>query len=161
MTIGTDVSRNPSPEAAARRAEYAARDRAHAVMIRAKRAHERAVAKEADAARLAAEVDRIRSEVRLGVKPPAGKLCAVDAAAMLLVGPQGAVGCGGALLRTLEVLAVKGRHPVPSLLAAGRWQDEAALRVALEAFRPKLAAIGLRVCRRKAGWRLAKAAPKM
>ncbi|KAA0121002.1 hypothetical protein CIW48_26205 [Methylobacterium sp. P1-11] len=152
------MSRNPSPEAAARRAEYAARDRAHAAAIRAKRAHERALAKAADAAQLATEVDRIRSEVRVGVKAPAGKLAAVDTAAMLLLGPQGAVGCGGALLRTLEVLAGKGRHPVPSLLAAGRWQDEAALRAALEAFRPKLAAIGLRVCRRKAGWRLARAA---
>ncbi|MCJ2102703.1 hypothetical protein [Methylobacterium sp. E-046] len=144
-------------ERAARRVEYAARDRLHAATIRAKRAGERALAKEADAARLAAEVDRIRSEIRLGVKPPAGKLAAVDAAAMLLLGPQGAVGCSGALLRTLQVLVGKRRHPVPSLLAAGRWQDEAALRAALEAFRPKLAAIGLRVCRRKAGWRLARA----
>lgn len=46
---------------------------------------------------------------------------------------------------------------MPSLLTAGRWQNEAALRAALEAFRPKLAATGLRVCRRKARWRLAKA----
>lgn len=143
-------------ERAARHAEYAARDRAHAALIRAKRAHERALAKEADAGRLAAEVARIRSEVRMGVKPPAGRLAAVDVAAMLLLGPLGAVDCGGALLRTLEVLVGKGRHPVSSLLAAGRWQDETALRAALEAFRPKLAAIGLRVCRRKAGWRLSK-----
>jgi len=143
-------------ERAARRAEYAARDRAHAAVIRAKRAHERVLAKEADAAQLAVEVDRIRSEIRLGVKPPAGRLAAVDVAGMLLLGPLGAVGCGGALLCTLEVLAGRGRHPVPSLLAAGRWQDEAALRAALEASRPRLAAIGLRICRRKAGWRLAK-----
>ncbi|ONF46915.1 hypothetical protein RSM1_22350 [Methylobacterium radiotolerans] len=84
---------------------------------------------EADAARLAIEVDRIRSEIRVGVKAPAGRIAAVDAAAMLLIGPQGAV--GGALLRTLEVLVGKGRHPVPSLLVAGHWQDEAALRAAL------------------------------
>lgn len=153
------MSRNPSPEAAARRAEYTARDRLHAATIRAKRAGARALAKEGDAARLAAEIDRIRSEVRLGVKAPAGRLAAVDVAAMLLLGPQGAVGCGGALLRTLDVMVGKGRHPVPSLLSAGPWQDEAALRAALEAFRPKLAAIGLRLCRRKAGWRLARMKP--
>ncbi|MCJ2018625.1 hypothetical protein MKK84_14460 [Methylobacterium sp. E-065] len=146
-----------SPEdRAARRAEYAARDRAHAAVIRAKRAHERALAKEADAARMAVEVARIRSEIRLGVKPPAGRLAAVDVPAMLLLGPLGAVGCGAALMRTCEVLAGRGRHPVPSLLIAGRWDDEAALRAALKAFKPKLAAIGLRVCRRKAGWRLAR-----
>ncbi|MCJ2051249.1 hypothetical protein [Methylobacterium sp. J-070] len=158
--------RTPAPkhvmspeERVARHAEYAARDRLHAAMVRAKRAHERALAKEADAVRLAAEVDRIRSEVRLGVKSPAGKLAAVDVAGMLLLGPLGGVGCGGALLRTMEVLVSKGRHPVPSLLAAGRWEDEAALRAAVEAFRPKLAAIGLRICRRKAGLRIAKSKP--
>ncbi|MCJ2087787.1 hypothetical protein MKK88_17630 [Methylobacterium sp. E-005] len=114
------------------------------------------MAKAADAARLAAEVNRICSEIRLGVKPPAGRLAAVNMADMLLLGPLGAVGCGGALLRTLHVLAARRRHPVPCLMAAGRWQDEAALRAALEAFRPRLMAIGLRICRRKAGWRLAK-----
>lgn len=155
---GPPPYRMSDEERAARRAEYAARDRAHAAVIRAKRAHERALAKEADAARLTAEVDRIRSEIRLGVKPPTGKLAAVDVAGMLLIGPLGAVGCGGVLLRTCEVLVGRGRHPVPSLLAAGRWQDEAALRTALEAFRPRLTAVGLRVCRRKAGWRLAPAA---
>ncbi|MET3485856.1 hypothetical protein [Methylobacterium sp. 1973] len=153
---GPPPYRMSAEERAARRAEYAARDRLHAATIRAKRAGERALAKAADAARLAAEVDRIRSEIRLGVKPPTGKLAAVDVAGMLLIGPLGAVGCGGALLRTLEVLVGRGRHPVPSLLAAGRWQDEAALRAALKASRPKLAAIGLQICRRKAGWRMAK-----
>ena len=140
-------------ERAARRAEYTARDKAHAALIRAKRAYERALVKEAEAGRLSAEVDRIRTEVRMAVKPPAGKLSAVDATAMLLIGPLGGVGCGGALLRTCEVLVGRGRHPIPSLLVAGRWEDEGALRAALEAFRPKLNAIGLRVCRRKAGWR--------
>lgn len=42
---------------------------------------------------------------------------------------------------------------MPLLLAAGRWQDETALKAALEAFRPKLVAIELRVCRRKGGRR--------
>lgn len=152
---GPPPYRMSDEERVARRAEYTARDRAHAAVIRAKRAGERALAKAADAARMATEVDRIRLEIRLGVKPPSGTLAAVDVAGMLLLGPLGAVGCGGALLRTLEVLVGRGRHPVPSLLAAGRWQDEAALWVALEAFRPRLMAAGLRICRRKAGWRLA------
>lgn len=73
---------------AARRAEYAARVRAHAAEIRAKRAEQRALTKEVDTARLAADVARIRSEIRLGVKLPAGKLSALDAAAMLLIGLQ-------------------------------------------------------------------------
>lgn len=37
---------------------------------------------------------------------------------------------------------------MPPLLLARRWQEEGA---ALEAFRPKLTAIGLRIYRRKAG----------
>lgn len=137
---------------------HTARDKAHAAVIQAKWAHERALASEDDAARLAAEVARIRSEVCVGVKPLAGRLAAVDMVGMLLIRPLAGVDCGGALLRTCEVLAGRGRHPVPSLLAVGPWQDYAALRAALESFRPKLTAIGLRVCRRKAGGRLAKAA---
>ena len=50
---------------AAHCAEYAARDGAHAAVIRDKRTHVCALAKEADAARLASEVAWIRSEVRL------------------------------------------------------------------------------------------------
>jgi hypothetical protein len=64
------------------------------------------LAKKADAARLGAEVARVRSEIRVSVRPSAGKLVAVDVAAMLLLGPQGAVGYSGALLRTLDVLDV-------------------------------------------------------
>jgi len=45
----------------------------------------------------------------------------------------------------------RGRRPVPSLLAAGRWQDEAALKAALETLRPKPAAIGLRIFRQRPG----------
>jgi len=73
-------------ERTARRAEYAARDRAHAAVIRAKRAGERALAKAANVAQLAAEVDRIRSEIRVGVKAPVGRIAAVDAAGMLFWG---------------------------------------------------------------------------
>ncbi|MDP4022043.1 hypothetical protein Q8W71_05375 [Methylobacterium sp. NEAU 140] len=78
--------------------------------------------------------------------------------AMLLIGPLGAIGCDATLLRSLAVLTGKGRHPVPSLLAVGRWKDEAALQAAVGAFRPRMAATGLRICRRKAGWRLTRQA---
>jgi hypothetical protein len=42
------------------------------------------------------------------------------------------------------------------LVAAGGRSDEAALREALAALAPKLAVIGLPICRRKAGIRIAK-----
>lgn len=42
-------------------------------------------------------------------------------------------------------------------MASGGWGDEESLREALAGLGPKLAAIGLRVCRRKAGLRMAKA----
>ena len=41
-------------------------------------------------------------------------------------------------------------------MAAGGGQDEVALREALASLGPKLTALGLRICRRKAGLRMAK-----
>lgn len=120
------------------------------------RAVARQAARAADAARVAEEAARVRREARLGIVPPDGRLAAVDAAALLVIGPLGAIGCSSALTRTFEVLARGGRHPVEALVATG-WRDEATLDAAVEAFRPRLAAIGLRICRRKAGWRLAAA----
>ncbi|MDP4022431.1 hypothetical protein Q8W71_07340 [Methylobacterium sp. NEAU 140] len=144
-------------ERAARRAAYAERDRVASKAHTRRREIERQAARAADAARLAEEVRKIRGEARLGLLPPPGRLAAVDMDALLLIGPLGAVGCGAALLRSLAVLMGKGRHPVPALVAAGSWKDEAALQTAVEAFRPRLAAIGLRLCRRKLGWRLTSA----
>ena len=43
-----------------------------------------------------------------------------------------------------------------ALLAAGCWQDEAALREALAGLSGKLAVLGLRICMRKAGLRVAR-----
>jgi hypothetical protein len=63
------------------------------------------------------------------------------------------------MVRTLGPLAVGGRHLPAVLVTAGGWQDEEALREALTGLGLKLAAIGLRVCRRKAGLRMAKARP--
>lgn len=116
----------------------------------------RQAARAADAARVAAETARIRKEAVFGLLPPPGQLAAVDLEALLVIGPLGAIGGPAALLRSLQVLAQGKRHPVSALLPG--WRDEAALCAAVEAFRPRLAAVGLRVCRRKAGWRLASAA---
>jgi hypothetical protein len=57
----------------------------------------------------------------------------------------------------LEPLAAGGRHAAAVLVTAGGWQDEAVLREALAGLGPKLAALGLRICHRKAGLRMAKA----
>lgn len=118
---------------------------------------QRQSARAADIARVAAEVEKIRSEARLGILPPSGRLAAVDLDALIIAGPLGAVGLSASVLRSLQVLAQGRRHPVAALVAAAPWRDEAALTTAIEAARPRLAAVGLRVCRRKAGWRLASA----
>lgn len=144
-------------EREANRARYAERDRARSKRRTRDRELQRQAARAADAVSLAAQVAKVRHEARLGLLPPPGRLAAVDVAALLLLGPLGAVGCGATLLRSLDVLMGKGRHPVSVLVAAGPWTDEAALRAALDAFRSRLVAIGLRVCRRKAGWRLTRA----
>lgn len=114
----------------------------------------RQAARAAEAARVAAETARVRSEARLGILPPPGKLASVDMDALIIAGPLGAVGLPAGVLRTLQVLAKGKRHPVPALIGAGLWRDEAALAAALDAARPRLAAIGLRICRRKSGLRL-------
>jgi hypothetical protein len=127
------------PITVTREAEYAPRDDAHAAVNQASRTHERALTKAADAARLAANSDRIRSEVRVGVKPPAGKLVAVDVAARLLLGPAGAVRCGGALVPTLEGLTgsstvreprwlLRSLRPHRRRLRTDRWETGAPSR---------------------------------
>jgi hypothetical protein len=60
---------------------------------------------------------------------------------------------------TLAPLATGGRHRPAVLTAADNWADEPALRGALAALAPKLGAIGVRICRRKAGLRMAKVKP--
>lgn len=110
-----------------------------------------------EAARDAAAARALRAQVQPGLKPPAGKLFDVDAGALLIRGPAGGLGTSERVVRTLAPLTAGGRHPAAALLAAGGWRDEAALREALTGLAPKLAALGLRVCRRKAGLRMARA----
>lgn len=110
-------------------------------------------------ARNAATAEALRAQVQRTFRPPPGKLFGVDATGLLLIGPAGALGTSNRMARTLEPLAAGGRHLPAALVAAGSWQDEAALREALDALAPKLAALGLRICRRKAGIRMAKVKP--
>ena len=114
-------------------------------------------AKADEAARNAAAAQALARQVQPGLRPPVGRLFAVDAAGLVLRGPLGGIGTSDRVVRTLAPLAAGGRHLPAVLVAAGGWQDENALRAALVAVAPKLAALGLRICRRKAGIRMAKA----
>ena len=80
---------------------------------------------------------------------------------MLLIDPGGRIGSSERAVKTLAPLATGGRHSAAVLVAAGGWRDEAALREALKALAAKLAAIGLRIDRRKTGIRMAKAKPTL
>ena len=108
-------------------------------------------------ARNAAAAQQLQTQLQRAFRPPAGRLFAVDAAALLLIGPAGALGTTSRMVKTLEPLAAGGRHLPSVLVAAGGWQDEQALREALAGLGPKLAILNLRVCHRKAGLRMAKA----
>jgi hypothetical protein len=94
--------------------------------------------------------------VQRAFRPPPGKVFGVDTAGLLLIGPAGALGTTSRMARTLAPLAAGGRHAAAVLVAAGGWQDEDALRDALAALGPKLAVLGLRICKRRAGLRIAK-----
>lgn len=114
----------------------------------------------AKAEEAARDVEAARALARLvqpGLRPPPGKLFATDAAGLVLRGPAGGIGSSSRIIETLQPLAQAGRHSADALVAAGKWTDEAALRKALDALAPKLAVSGLRICRRKAGLRMAKA----
>ena len=110
-------------------------------------------------ARSAAAARAIAAQVQPALRPPGGRLFAVDAAALLMRGPLGGIGTTERMAHTLAPLAAGGRHPVAVLAAAGGWADEAAAREALAALAPKLAVLGLRICRRTAGLRMAKQKP--
>jgi hypothetical protein len=94
--------------------------------------------------------------VQRGFKPPAGRVFGVDTAGLLLIGPAGALGTTSRMARTLEPLAAGGRHLLATLVAAGGWRDEVTLGEALAGTGGKLAALGLRIDRRKTGLRMAK-----
>jgi len=109
-----------------------------------------AAARDVEAARTLAR------QVQPGLRPSPGRLFDVDAAGMVLRGPAGGIGSSTRIIETLQPLAQGGRHPAQTLVTAGKWADEAALREALAALAPKLAAIGLRICSRKTGLRAAR-----
>lgn len=110
-------------------------------------------------ARNAAAASALARQLQPGLRAPADRLFAVDAGALLLRGPMGGIGSTERMVRTLEPLAAGGRHLPAVLVGAGGWHDEEALREALAGLGPKLAVLGLRICRRKAGLRMAKSKP--
>jgi hypothetical protein len=115
--------------------------------------------KAAAAARAAAAATALARQVQPGLRAPPGRLFALDADGLVLRGPKGGIGSSERIVRTLEPLCAGGRHPTATLVAAGKWADEASLREALNALAPKLAVLGLRLCRRKAGLRMTKTRP--
>lgn len=117
------------------------------------RAKAETAARDVEAARALAR------QVQPGLRPSPGRLFDVDAAGMILRGPAGGIGSSSRIIETLQPLAQSGRHPAEALVTAGKWADERALREALTALAPKLAVLGLRVCRRKTGIRMAKLKP--
>lgn len=108
------------------------------------------------AARAAVAAKAIANQVQPGLRAPPGRAFAVEAEALVLRGPAGGIGTSERIVRMLQPLAAGGRHPATALMAAGGWSDEQALREALDAIAPKLAAVGLRVCRRRTGLRMAR-----
>ena len=111
-------------------------------------------------AKVAAEAAALQAQVQTGLKPPTGKLFGVEEAALMVIGPNGAIGTTALLVRTLALLSAKGRHDPEVLLSAG-WQDAEHLNAGLDAFAGKLAAVGLKLDRRKTGLRITKAKPQL
>jgi|GEM_PF-3001032 len=110
----------------------------------------------------ARDVEAARALARLvqpGLRPPPGRLFAVDVDALVIRGPAGGLGTSERVVRTLAPLAAGGRQPANALVEAGAWRDEVALREALTGIGGKLAALGLRIDRRKAGLRMARMKP--
>lgn len=101
----------------------------------------------------AAAAKALRGMVQKGLKPPAGRVFAVDVPALLIIGPNGALGTSALVAKTLTILAKGGRHAEADLVAAG-WRDAETLREGLAAMGPKLDALGLRVDLRRVGIRI-------
>lgn len=76
-------------------------------------------AKTEEKARNAAAAKALAKQVQPALRPPAGRLFAVDAAALLLRGPLGGFGTSERMVRMLAPLAAGGRHPAADLVAAG------------------------------------------
>lgn len=125
--------------------DHATRTRA---LRRLARDRDRLKAKAEEQARIEAAQAALAAQLRRGLKPPPGRLWSVDPAALLLIGPGGAIPASAKACAALAPLAVGGRHPEP-----------AELRTALDGLAPRLAAVGLRIDRRRAGVRVGKAKP--
>lgn len=144
----------PWTEARARRHAHYTGRKARRLLVAKDRAEDRV----AEQARVAAEAAACRARVVNGFSRPPGKLYGVDEAALMLIGPYGAIDASPLLLRTLALLSAKGRHDPEALLIAG-WRDLDHLTGGLTAASPILAAVGLRLDRRSTGWRITRPRP--
>src|ERR1700712_3549511 len=113
-------------------------------------------ARAAEQARVAESAKTVGAQVQTGFRPPSGRLFSVDVEALMILGPNGGVGTTAVIARTLAPLAAEGRQDEHELAVATGWRDEGHLREGLAALAPKLAALGLRLDRRKAGIRIGK-----
>lgn len=114
--------------------------------LRSSRAIARERAKAAEDRRIAAEAAKLQGMVHRSLRPPAGRLWSVHADALLLIGPSGGIPVSSSAVAALEPLTSGGRHALSD-------HD----RAALDGLAPRLAAVGLRIERRKTGWRIARA----
>lgn len=119
-----------------------------------------AAAKRAEAQARAEEATRMfQGQVMPGFRPPAGKLWGVDVEALMIVGPGGGIGTTAVMARILAPLAAGGRHDESVIAAETGCRDAVHLQELLTAMAGKLAAVGLRVDRRRTGIRIAKVKP--
>ncbi|WP_244027751.1 hypothetical protein [Methylobacterium sp. E-016] len=133
-------------------------------MVAANRARNQrlAAARRAEAQARAEEAIRMfQGQVMPEFRPPAGKLWGVNVKALMVTGPGGGIGTSAAMARVLAPLAAGGRHDETEVAAATGCRDVTDLRERLTGIAGKLAAIGLRVDRRKVGIRIAKAKPTL
>lgn len=130
-----------------------------AAMIAANRERNRQLAVTRHAEKQAGVDQAVRvfqGQVMPAFRPPSGKLFGVDVEALIVIGPKGAIGTTAAMARLLAPLAAGGRHDEAEIAAVTGCRDVMHLRELLTGIAGKLAAIGLRVDRRKTGIRIGK-----
>lgn len=128
--------------------------------LRSQRTIAREQARREEASRQVEAVRAMRAQVQPGLRAAPGRLFTADLASLTLRGPAGGIGASERLMRTLVPLSESGRRPAAALQAAGSWADETSMFEALAALSGKLAAIGLRIDKRKAGIRMGRLRPE-
>lgn len=138
------------------RIDYAAMRNAVTKGTKTSRQINAAAERAATGERLSAVTAAIRSQVQSGFMLPPGKQWTVDVGALLLIGPAGAIGVSALMARTLVALSGSGRHDEARIVASAGCRDVPHLRELLAGIAGRLAAVDLRVDRRRTGIRIAK-----